>query len=108
MWVCFRYILCSRDPSVFLYMSISRNGMWPSSISIVNCIFLCSPLRWFRNSVKFSCPWGQMTKASFTYLYQCAALCVACYIAFFSNFSMKKFAMTGESGESFPIPSVCS
>ena len=93
---------------VFLYKSISRNGRWPSSsISIVNCILLCSPLRWFRNSVSFACPWGQRTKVLSTYLYQCAGLCVACSIAFFLKSSTKKFAMTGESGE--PIAtSVCS
>jgi hypothetical protein len=31
-------------------MSMSRNGRWPSSFSIVNCILLWSPLRWFRKS----------------------------------------------------------
>ena len=81
-------------------MSISRNGRWPSSsVSIVNCILLCSPLRWFRNSISFSCPWGQMTKVLSTYLYQHTGLCVACSTAFFSKSCMKKFAMTGKSGE---------
>jgi hypothetical protein len=35
-------------------------------------------------------------------------LCVACSTAFFSKSSMKKSAMTGESGEPIAIPSVCS
>ena len=53
-----------------VYVNI-QNRRWPSSssISTVNCILLCSPLRWFRNSVSFSCPWGQMTKVSSTFLY---------------------------------------
>ena len=40
------YIPCPREPSVFLYMSISRNGRCPSSsISMVNCMLLCIPFR---------------------------------------------------------------
>ena len=105
----FRYTLCPREPSVFLYMSMSRNGRWPSSsISIVNCILLWSPLRWFTNSVSFTSPWGQMTKASSTYMNQHTGLCAACSIPFISELSMKKFAITGESDEPIVIPSVCS
>jgi len=40
-----------------------------------------------------------MTNVSSTYLNQHTALCVACSIAFFSKSSMKKFTITGESGE---------
>jgi hypothetical protein len=32
----------------FLQMLVSMNGRWPSSFSIVNCILLWSPLKWFR------------------------------------------------------------
>ena len=73
-----------REPSVFPYMSTSRNGMCPSSsISMVNFILLCNPLRWYKNSVSLSRPWGQMAKVSSTYLYQHTGLFVACSIAFF-------------------------
>ena len=85
-------------------MSMSRNGRWPYSFSIVNCILLWIPWRWFRNSVNFSLPWGQMNVSS-TYLNQHTGLCVACSIAFFSKSSMKKFAITGESGEPIATPS---
>jgi len=90
-------------------MSMSRNGRWPSSsISMVNCMFLCSPLGCSRNYVKLSLPCGQMTKVSSTYLYQHLGLRVAWFSAFSSKSSMKKLAMTGESGEPIATPSVCS
>ena len=99
VWVGFRYTLCPRETSVFLYLSIylstSRNGKWPSSsISMVNFILLCNPFRWSKNSVSLSRPWGQMAKVSSTYLYQHVSLCVACSNALFSKCSMKKFATT--------------
>ena len=101
--------MCPSEPSVFLYMTISRNGRWPSSsISMVNCMLLCNPLRCSRNSVRFSFPCGQMTKVSSTYLYRHAGLRLACFSAFSSKSSMKKLAMTGESGEPIGTPSVCS
>ena len=66
----FLYTMCPGEPSVFLYMSISRNGRCPSSsISIVNCMLLCIPFRWLRKSVSFPFPCGQMTNVS-KYVYQ--------------------------------------
>ena len=81
-------------------MWMSRNGRWPSSSnSIVNFILSCIPLSWFKKSVSFSLLCGQITKVSSTYLYQQDGLYMACLMAFSSKSSMKKFAMTGESGE---------
>jgi hypothetical protein len=40
--------------------------------------------------------------------HQHTVLGVICSIAFFSKSSMKKFAITGESGEPIATPSVCS
>ena len=106
-WACGRP--WPRELSGFLYMSISKNGSWPSSsISIVNCIFLWMPFRWLRNSPSLCFPWGQMTKVSSTCLNQHIGLCDTCSIALFSKSSMKKFTITGESGESIATPSVCS
>src|SRR5215475_11137351 len=69
-------------------MSISRKGRCPcSSISIVNCMSLWIPFRWFRKSVSFSFPCGQMAKVSSTYLYQQVGLCVARFIALVSKTS---------------------
>ena len=90
-------------------MSISRNGRRPfSSTSIVNWMFLCSPLRCSRKIVRLALPCGQMTKVSSTYLYQQVGLKVAWFSALSSKSSMKKFAMTGDSGEPIATPSVCS
>ena len=91
MWVGFQYTLCPREPSLFLYISTSRNGKWPSSTSMVNFILLFNPLRWSKNSVSLSRPWGQMAKvlstlpttplappvpspADFPYKYHCSRL----------------------------------
>jgi len=101
--------MCPREPSLFLQMLMSRNGRWPSSsFSIVNCTLLWSPLKWFRNSVSISLPWGQMTKVSSKYVNQHTGLCAAGSIVFFSNSSMKKFAITGESGQPTANPSIFS
>ena len=49
-----------------------------------------------------------MTKVSSTYRNQHAGFCVACASAFFTKYSMKKLAITGESGEPIATASVCS
>jgi hypothetical protein len=49
-----------------------------------------------------------MTKVLSTYLNQHTGLCVACSDAFFSKSSMKKFAISGKSGEIITILLVCS
>ena len=60
-----------------------------------------------KDSVILSRPWCQMAKVSSTYLHQHTGLCVAFSIAFFSKSSMKKFAMTGDSGEPIATTSIC-
>ena len=105
-WACSR--LCGQVSHPVFCMSISKNGRWPSSLSMVNCMFLWIPFKWFRNSQSFCFPCGQMTKVSPTCLNQHIGLCGACSLALFSQSSVKKLAITGESGEPIATLSICS
>jgi len=64
VWVGFLYTLYSKEPSGFLYMSISRKGRWPLySVSTVNWT-LEWMLRWLRKFFSSSGPWGQVRNVS--------------------------------------------
>jgi len=79
------YFCLGSRPFFCRWQSPGMEGDFFLYFFIINYILLWRPLRWSRNSVSFSCPWGQMTKMSSSYLNQHTVLCVACSIAFSQN-----------------------
>ena len=108
VWVGLRYT----DDNSFspsLVTRTSRKGSLSSfSSSTVNCILGCCWLRWLWNDCSSSCPWGQMTNVSSTYLTHSLGLRQADCRAVSSRCSRYRLAIAGDRGDPIAAPSNCS